>query len=256
MRRWARCWQGIAAVLAAIPVAGAPSQALTAAVTPTPAVCVGDCNDDGVVTVGELIAGVTILLGNAAVSTCPVFERDGGGTVTVSDLVAAVNNLLFGCWVVPPTVPSTPIHSQPPTGGTATATPSLSRTPTPTRTQTPTPTPPVSVCGGFVSTLPALCNLVVVPNPVSRSGTIAYQFGVSDLNGDINKICLVLSYPLLEPEQSCVAVAPTNHVINSIETTTPVAASPLLFGTYQAQMQASDAAGHLSNIITATFQVQ
>ena len=256
MRRWVRCWQGIGAVLAAIPAVGAPSQALTAAVTATPAVCVGDCNDDGVVTVGELITGVTILLGNAAVTTCSGFDLGGEDTVTVSDLVAAVNNLLFGCWGVPPSVPSTPTHTPPSAAGTATATPSLSRTPTPTRTQTPTPTPPNSVCGGFVSTLPVLCNLVVVPNPVSRSGTIAYQFGVSDLNGDINEICLVLTYPLLEPEESCAAVSPTNRVINSIEMTNPVAASPLLFGTYQAQMQASDAAGHLSNIITATFQVQ
>jgi hypothetical protein len=114
----------------------------------------------------------------------------------------------------------------------------------------------MSVCGGFVSTLPVLCNLVVVPNPVSRSGTIAYRFGVSDLDGDINGICLVLTYPPLEPQQSCAAVVPTHRLINSIEMTTAVAASPLLYGTYQAQMQVSDTARHLSNIITATFQVQ
>lgn len=35
-----------------------------------------------------------------------------------------------------------------------------------------------------------------------------------------------------------------------------VAASVLQFGTYQAAVQAFDAAGHQSNVITATFQVQ
>jgi hypothetical protein len=63
-------------------------------------------------------------------------------------------------------------------------------------------------------------------------------------------------YPPLEPETSCTRLVPVNQVINAIETTTPVSASPLLFGTYNAAVQAFDTAGNRSNIITATFQVQ
>jgi hypothetical protein len=68
--------------------------------TPTtgpPPPCTGDCNDDDMVGVNELITGVNIVLGNLPVSTCPDFDRDGGGTVGIPDLIAAVSSLLNGC---------------------------------------------------------------------------------------------------------------------------------------------------------------
>ena len=69
----------------------------TPTATPTPILCVGDCNADGAVTVDELVKGVTIALGTAALSTCPQFDLDGSETVTVDELIRAVNRALDGC---------------------------------------------------------------------------------------------------------------------------------------------------------------
>jgi hypothetical protein len=241
----------------------------TAAANPTSAGCAGDCSGDSVVTVNELVAAVNIALGNAAVTICPAFDTNNDGMVTINELIAGVSNLLYGCGVTPPTplpsatVTATPSPSvtpastdtaTPPLVDTATVTPT--RTGVPTKTPTRTPTIPISVCGGSLSALPVVCNLTVIPNPVSRAGTIAFRFGVSDLDGNINRLCIALTYPPLEPQTTCTALAPTNRPINAIETTTPVSASPLLFGTYNTAVQAFDAAGNRSNISTATFQVQ
>src|SRR5690242_5095754 len=56
----------------------------------------GDCSGDGSVTVDELIIGVNIALGEAPLSSCPVFDVDGDGTVTIDELIAAVNLALSG----------------------------------------------------------------------------------------------------------------------------------------------------------------
>lgn len=61
------------------------------------ATCVGDCSGDGSVTVDELIRGVNIALGSAAVAQCPSFDANGNGSVTVDELVRAVGNALDGC---------------------------------------------------------------------------------------------------------------------------------------------------------------
>jgi hypothetical protein len=241
------------------------------AVLATDEPCTGDCNGDGVVTVNEIVAGVNIALGNAAATTCPAFDRNGDGTVAVNELVAGVSNLLYGCGVTPPT-PLPTATATPTTTPTETATATATHTPTamrpatptrtatrthsPTRTPTFTPTAAASVCGGFIASVPVLCNLTIVPNPVSRSGTIAYRFGVSDLEGDINRFCLQLSYPPLEPQTTCTQVQPQNRPINGIVTTDPGPASVLQFGTYGAALQAYDTSGHQSNVITATFVVQ
>jgi DNA-binding beta-propeller fold protein YncE len=61
------------------------------------ALCAGDCDDNGVVAINELIRGVNIALGSAPLSECPVFDADGSQAVEVYDLVLAVNNTLGGC---------------------------------------------------------------------------------------------------------------------------------------------------------------
>jgi hypothetical protein len=66
------------------------------AAAPAPA-CAGDCNDDGSVTIDEVIIGVNIALGATALTDCPSFDLNGGGEVTVDELVAAVGNALNGC---------------------------------------------------------------------------------------------------------------------------------------------------------------
>ncbi|MGH3428785.1 MAG: hypothetical protein ACRD3Q_11100 [Terriglobales bacterium] len=242
----APCLAGLAlALLCAPPVTGG-------------AQCVGDCKGNGTVDIGDLITGVNIALGSLSVSACQAFEN-AQGTVDIAQIIQGVNNALNGCPGAPTaTIVSPPSTVTPPVTRTASpsATPTRTRVPTNTRAATATPTVAISVCGGPVSSLPVVCNLTVIPNPVSRSGTIAFQFGVSDLDGDINLVCIQLTYPPLEPQTTCTQIVPSNRLINAIETSTPVAASVLQFGTYQAAVQAFDAAGRQSNVITATFQVQ
>lgn len=69
----------------------------TPTVAPTPGACVGDCNDNGVVVVNELVIGVNILLGNVPIGDCPQFDTNSNGTVEVNELVGGVNALLNGC---------------------------------------------------------------------------------------------------------------------------------------------------------------
>jgi hypothetical protein len=49
------------------------------------------------VTIDELIKGVNIALGSAGLDTCPEFDADRNGTVTVDEIILAVNNALLGC---------------------------------------------------------------------------------------------------------------------------------------------------------------
>ncbi|MBI1815783.1 MAG: YncE family protein [Deltaproteobacteria bacterium] len=69
--------------------------------TPTPTStlgpCVGDCDHNGSVTVDELVRGVNIALGDAALDDCPAFDHDGSKVVTVDELVLAVNAALNEC---------------------------------------------------------------------------------------------------------------------------------------------------------------
>jgi hypothetical protein len=68
---------------------------VTVSGTPPPG-CVGDCNKDGMVTIGELITGVNIALGNADPSTCVPFQN-ASGMVDISQLIKGVNNALGTC---------------------------------------------------------------------------------------------------------------------------------------------------------------
>jgi Tol biopolymer transport system component len=67
--------------------------------TPTmePEPCAGDCDRDGTVTVDELVLGVAIALGDAALEQCAMLDRDGDAGVTVDEVVAAVHIALEGC---------------------------------------------------------------------------------------------------------------------------------------------------------------
>ncbi len=70
----------------------------TPSVTPTIAPpCTGDCDADEHVAVSELISGVDIALGTAALEACTRFDADDDGAITVVELVAGVNNSLGGC---------------------------------------------------------------------------------------------------------------------------------------------------------------
>jgi hypothetical protein len=61
------------------------------------AVCIGDCNSDGSVTVDELLTMVNIALGNAPASDCTAGDASTDGQITVDEILTAVGNALNGC---------------------------------------------------------------------------------------------------------------------------------------------------------------
>ena len=67
---------------------------------PVRAQCVGDCAGDGAVTVGDIITGVGIALGNEPLDRCPDLDTGHDGVVAINDLVAALNSALTGCVAV------------------------------------------------------------------------------------------------------------------------------------------------------------
>lgn len=71
--------------------------------------CVGDCQNQGAVTVADMVLGVNIVLGNDPPSACPNFQNSAG-MVDVAQLVKGVSNLLNGCSSAPTPTP-TPIFA-------------------------------------------------------------------------------------------------------------------------------------------------
>jgi len=56
---------------------------------------VGDCNDDGIVTVSELLRAVNIALGRTPLERCLNVDANGDGSVSISELTLAVRSALF-----------------------------------------------------------------------------------------------------------------------------------------------------------------
>jgi hypothetical protein len=59
--------------------------------------CGGDCDDDGMVGINELIIGVNIALGTQPVTACAAFDANHDDMVGINELIAAVNNALNQC---------------------------------------------------------------------------------------------------------------------------------------------------------------
>ena len=83
--------------------------------------CVGDCDGGGSVTVDEIVTGVNIALGALPLDRCPGFDCARPGVITVDCLIKAVIAALDGC-APPATVSSTPT-------ATATVTPTITPPP-------------------------------------------------------------------------------------------------------------------------------
>jgi hypothetical protein len=65
--------------------------------TPPPVPCVGDCDENGTVTVDETVYGLGVALGQMSLENCRSLDVDGQGDVTINELVVAVGATLFGC---------------------------------------------------------------------------------------------------------------------------------------------------------------
>lgn len=64
--------------------------------SPTSTVVAGDCDDDGTVSVAELVRAVGVALETLPVSSCTAADRDGDGRVRIDELTAALNAALNG----------------------------------------------------------------------------------------------------------------------------------------------------------------
>lgn len=122
---------------------------------PAQALCIGDCDDDGRVTIDELIRGVTIALGIAELETCPEYTCSTPGCVVIDLLVGAVASALRGC-------PATP-------------------TPTPTATTPTVMATPESVVAGLERVIGLQCNWNS-PGPFYRSAYVTEQGYVINCN--------------------------------------------------------------------------
>ena len=80
------------------------------------AVCVGDCDSSGMVTVDDVVTMVNVALGTTAISKCEAGDPDHTGTILINTIVAGVNNALHGCSAAPTRTPT-------PTTGNLVATP-------------------------------------------------------------------------------------------------------------------------------------
>jgi hypothetical protein len=59
--------------------------------------CVGDCNDDGEVTVDELVRMVNIALGSQVIGECLAGDANRDGEITIDEIISGVNSALNGC---------------------------------------------------------------------------------------------------------------------------------------------------------------
>lgn len=147
-------------------------------------VCVGDCDENNLVRVNELIIGVNIALDRAALSTCESFDPNNSNSVEVNELVQGVNNALDGC----PDLPASPTPSNtsgptntPPSPATATATATLTvtvGTVTPTVDEA-TPTPTLIVTVGTATATGTVDEATPTPTVVVTVGT-ATPTGTAD----------------------------------------------------------------------------
>jgi hypothetical protein len=64
---------------------------------PTAPPCVGDCNNDHSVTVGEILTLINIAVGNAEISACEIGDANQDGQITVDEILTSVNYALNGC---------------------------------------------------------------------------------------------------------------------------------------------------------------
>lgn len=106
--------------------------------------CTGDCNDDGDVTVDEILIGVNIALGVRPFTDCLALDANDDSTVTVDEIITALNLALTGCNAAATPTPAPPTST--PTD-TATATPTHTASATPTNTEPPSIGPEITFFG-------------------------------------------------------------------------------------------------------------
>jgi hypothetical protein len=104
--------------------------------------CTGDCDNNGVVPVGEVVRCVQIPLGGVDLESCPNADSSGDGSVGIDELIGAVESSLTRCrdgGEPTPTDSATPEPTSTPST-TVTATPSPTASPSAASTPAAVPT--------------------------------------------------------------------------------------------------------------------
>lgn len=268
MRLWMWSWILVAAITALDASAGEPPLATaTPTVQPTPVRCVADCNGNNLIAIDEVVRSVAISLEQQPLSNCPRADGNGNGRVSVEELVRAVLNNLYGCGGLPPptftrTITPTPTATAPATATptvtatrTSTRTPTTSPTATLTRTASPTRTPPSSVCGGPITSVPEICDVSVIPNPVPLFGSFRVRFCLSDLEGDIVQACFGIRTSSQPPLPVCEPVTGGGALVNGcFESNTRSSTEPA--GSYTLLLLFDDRGGNRSNTVEAGFTIR
>jgi hypothetical protein len=78
-----------------VPATATPT--VTPSLTPTEAICPGDCNGDGFVTIDELVTGLDIALEYQPLDACLALDTDRSDAVSIDELIEAVDSSLEGC---------------------------------------------------------------------------------------------------------------------------------------------------------------
>lgn len=65
--------------------------------TQVPPACTGDCNEDGIVAINELVLGVSVTLAGSPGNACPLLDADQNEQISIDELVQGVAFSLNGC---------------------------------------------------------------------------------------------------------------------------------------------------------------
>ncbi len=101
-----RAAHGIMAILVSVLLAATAGRAPAA-------VCAGDCDADGTVTIEELVIVVNVALARQAVTACIAGDVDGDALITIDEIIRGVKATLEGCAATPTSTPT--VHPCSPT---------------------------------------------------------------------------------------------------------------------------------------------
>ncbi|MEO8601023.1 MAG: hypothetical protein ABI629_00455 [bacterium] len=238
---WRSAWRAVAAL---------GLTALYAALLPAPAaaVCVGDCNSDGRVSIADVQACINLGAGLTA-PACAAADRNNDGTVDPNEVDACVLSFLDAATcpmvftpipaatftptkvltaTVPPTstipptstVPPTATNTRPPNTPTNTATSVPTNTPAPTNTPTPTQGITERECKlDSTTATPGIAksrielNIAALPVPLRFALTGSIKIGTSPPNaqGDSQASCSVQNIgPVNIPGIGVVCISPAS----------------------------------------------
>lgn len=148
--------------------------------------CVGDCNDNNVVTVEEILTMANIALGAASIDACAAGDADHNNQITIDEILTAVHNALTSC--------PAPVATDTPTA-LATETPTPVATEPPTAAPTATPTlGGTSIAAAVAGRIPIIVDAMrlisdavtaaIVNGVQSSGGSSALVYGAASIPGD------------------------------------------------------------------------